>query len=181
MHEITFLNLSPEPQRQHYLHPSEFRILLDRMPTSLYCQLREVRFDDMNLGLRRLGYVSADRHTIAICALPRVVDLTRYLEGRSSRLFGALPGTPWPKVAVKRFLLYDIFLQLLGHTQMVSPDAAGYLKYAGPGEARKFAHDWRTRLWKMSEGLSPLHCPPNSLELATLGEELPRERELISL
>ena len=54
---------------------------------------------------------------IAICALPRRVSLTRFLRHRrqSPREFGARRGAQWPILAVKRFMLYDVFLHELGH------------------------------------------------------------------
>jgi|SRR5579862_1723338 len=110
--------------REHYLNSDDIRTVLVRLPLALWAQLRAVHFNDQGWGTRTLGYVTRGRREIAICALPPRISLTRVLvcgtgsnghKRKSPTEFGAVRGMQWPRVAVRRFLLYDVFLHELGH------------------------------------------------------------------
>ena len=75
--------------------------------------------------------------------------MTRFLtKGLSPRKFGAKRGTQWPTIAIRRFLLYNVFLHQLGHLQIIDksekqPDK----KFANELKAQEFADFWRNKLW----------------------------------
>jgi hypothetical protein len=155
--------------RRHYLHEDEVMVLLGRLPTEIWQNLRVVHFNDRGFGVRTLGYVTGSRHEITICALPPRVSLTRsLLKGQSCAEFGALQGMQWPTLAVRRFLLYDVFLHELGHLQLV--DARRHsqrLRFAREKLAQQFADAWRRALWsKHFDHLDPVHNAPNPMRPA---------------
>jgi hypothetical protein len=94
---------------------------------------------------------------------------------RSPKEFGAVRGRQWLPVAVRRFLLYDVFLHELGHLQVVDEDARDTMrKYAGERRAQEFADYWRHVLWsKPFEHPSLEHHPPTKLEIETALSGLP--------
>ncbi len=153
--------------RKHYLNEYDVEVLLDRLPSEVWSRLRAVHFNDWSFGVRRLGYVNQGRREIAICALPPNVSLTRYMVRHSPRRFGAVRGSQWPERAVRRFLLYDVFLHELGHLQIVDPKASSVRrKFAGQTRAQQFANRWRRRLWSQPfEHSDKIHNPPSELEL----------------
>ena len=163
----------PGELRKHYLNEDDVRTLLDRLPSEVWSRLRAVHFNDRSRGVRWLGYVNRGHREIAICALPPNVSLTRYLVRRSPRQFGAVRGSQWPERAVRRFMLYDVFLHELGHLQIVDPKAKNvWRKFAGQTKAQEFADRWRARLWSQPyEHPDPIHNPPTEVELELLEYE----------
>jgi hypothetical protein len=134
--------------RRHYLTGQDVDVLLGRLPEEIWARLRAVHFNDRAVGNRRLGYVNEGRREIAICALPVHVSLTRFLDRVSPKQFGALHGQQWTETAVRRFMLYDVFLHELGHLQIVDPEASSTRrKFASETLAQEFADEWRARLW----------------------------------
>jgi hypothetical protein len=157
--------------RQHYVDPDDIRIVLKRLPLEIWSKLRAIHFNDRSWGPRTLGYVTRGHREIAICALPPRISLTRWLEGgtgskarrsKSPREFGAVHGRQWPRVAVRRFLLYDVFLHELGHLQAVNQNSWDpWKRYAKERKAQEFADYWRSELWSKPFGHpSPEHQPP---------------------
>ena len=171
---IKFGFTRPRGLRKHYLNEHDVEVLLDRLPAELWSRLRAVHFNDWSFGVRRLGYVNQGHREIAICALPPNVSLTRYLVRQSPRRFGAVRGSQWPERAVRRFLLYDVFLHELGHLQIVDPKASSVRrKFAGQTKAQQFANRWRARLWSQPfEHSDPIHNPPSEVELELVEYEL---------
>src|SRR5258708_7623890 len=107
--------------RKHHVNQSDVEILLHRLPVEIWDRLRAVHFNDRSRGARILGYVNSGRREIAICALPPRMSLTRFLSrGQSILQFGAVRGKQWSETAIRRFLLYDVFLHALGHIQMLN-------------------------------------------------------------
>ncbi len=127
----------PGEKRRHYLNEDDVEVLLSRLPEELWARLRAVHFNDRGWGCRKLGYVTMGFREIAICALPPRVSLSRYLIHRSPREFGSRRGQQWTELAVRRFLLYDVFLHELGHLQIIEPDAKRL--------RRKFASETKLR------------------------------------
>jgi hypothetical protein len=84
--------------------------------------------------------------------------------------FGAMRGRPWSRLAVRRFLLYDVFLHELGHLQVVDESTNEPRKrYAGERKAQEFADYWRMKLWSMSfENLAPEHNAPCAEEMEAI-------------
>jgi hypothetical protein len=160
--------------RKHYLRQADVEVLLARLPEELYERLRAVHFNDQARGNRCLGYVTRGRREIAICALPQRVSLTRFLVKRPGRQrvrgapqdFGAVRGVQWPETAVRRFLLYEVFLHELGHLQIVDPNAKEpRRRFASEGMAQVFANTMRKQLWS-----TPLDHPDPIHNRATEGE-----------
>jgi hypothetical protein len=144
----------------------DVRVVLSRLPGALYQRLRAVHFNDRALA-RTFGYVSRGSREIALCALPPRMSLRRALiRGQTPEQFGAKPGEKWPPLAMRRFLLYDVFLHELGHPQMVDGARTTRLKFAREKLAHEFATEWRNRLWsERFDHADPVHNPPTRQEL----------------
>jgi len=164
----------PGELRKHYVSGEDVQTVLDRLPIEVWSRLRAVHFNDRGFGVRRLGYVNRGHREIGLCALPPNVSLTRYLVRRSPRQFGAIRGSQWPERAVRRFMLYDVFLHELGHLQIIDPKATSVRRrFASETKAQQFADDWRARLWSQPfEHPDPVHNAPSEVELETLEYEL---------
>ncbi len=176
---IKYSYTRPGELRRHYLNERDVQVLLDRLPTDVFARLRAVHFNDRSRGARVLGYVNRGRREIAICALPPNVSLTRYSVRRSPREFGAIRGLQWPERAVRRFLLYDVFLHELGHLQIVDAKATSVRRrFAGETKAKQFADYWRAKLWSEDfEHPDPIHNRPTDVELDLLNDEPQLEEE----
>lgn len=168
--QIKFSVARPGGDRIHYINEEDVRILLGRLPTAIWSRLRAVHFNDRSRGARILGYVSRRGRTeIALCALPPRVRLTRALvKGQSPEKFGARSSHTWPALAVRRFMLYDVFLHELGHLQLVNEKSpSDRLKYAHEKLAQAFAMEWCDKLWsERFEHSDPVHNAPSPSEFA---------------
>lgn len=174
VNRITYSYTRPGELRRHYLNERDVQVLLDRLPVEVCSRLRAVHFNDRGCGVRRLGYVNRSRREIALCALPPNVSLTRFSVRRSPRRFGAIRGLQWPERAVRRFLLYDVFLHELGHLQIIDAKAtSARRRFAGETKAKEFADRWRAKLWSEDfERPDPIHNRPTEVELDLLELEL---------
>lgn len=157
----------PREKRKYYVTPEDIKVLLSRLPEHVWQPLRAVHFNDRSRGARRLGYVNMGHREIAICALPPRVSLSRFLIRHSPLEFGAIRGRQWPETAVRRFVLYDVFLHELGHLQVVKPNAKRVLRrFAVETKAQAFADYWRRSLWeKTFDHPDPIHNYPSIHEL----------------
>jgi hypothetical protein len=156
--------------RIHYLTPEDVLVLLGRLPEELWERLLAVHFNDRSRGRRVAGYVNRARREIAICAFPPSVSGFTSRKWRCSpNTFGAARGKQWPRLAVRRFFLFDVFLHELGHLQIVDPDAkTPRRRFASETLAQRFANRWRRRLWSEHfDHPDPVHNPPTSDELET--------------
>jgi hypothetical protein len=176
MPRITYSYRRPGELRKHYLREQDVEVLLGRLPPELWDRLRAVHFNDCGRGARCLGYVNRGRREIALCALPPRVGLARFLDRRSPRQFGASRGRRWPEIAVRRFMLYDVFLHELGHLQVVDPTAqTERRRFASETKAQEFADEWRARLWaEPFAHPDPIHNAPSEIEL-----ELPEHQTVL--
>ncbi len=170
--EVRFSSSPPNGDRVHHVSAEDLEVVLSRLPASVYARLRAVHFNDRARGNRRLGYTTKrGRREIALCALPPRLSFTPFLvRGQSPRQFGALRGAQWPKLAIRRFLLYDVFLHELGHLQIIIPKAKNpNRRFASETKAQEFADFWRHRLWsKHFEHEDPVHNAPTDEELARI-------------
>ncbi len=162
--QVKFSVTKPGADRIHYVNEADVQVVLSRLPFELWSRLRAVHFNDRARGNRILGYVSRrGRREIALCALPPRVSLARPLRnGQAPEQFGARRGQKWPTLAVRRFMLYDVFLHELGHLQLINERSpSDRLKYAHEKLAQKFAMEWCDRLWsKPFDHPDPVHNPP---------------------
>lgn len=142
--QVKFSTSPPGGDRVHYINEEDIRILLSRLPADLWQNLRIVHLNDRSCGPRRLGYVNRGRCEISICALPPRIGLTRALrEGLTPEQFGATRGEKWPRLAIRRFMLYNVFLHELGHLQLVYKETRSIrLKFAREKLAQEFAMHW---------------------------------------
>src|SRR5262245_65969862 len=87
--------------------------------------------------------------------------------------FGAVRGKHWSRLAVRRFLLYDVFLHELGHLQVVNECATDpWNRFAKERKAQEFANYWRRELWSRPfENALPEHNPPSAEEMERLIEK----------
>ena len=146
---VKFSQSIPGADRLHYVTAEDVRIVLSRLPPELWKGLRTVHFNDRSRGARVFGYVNRGRREIALCALPPRLSLRRVLvKGQTPAQFGAKPGHKWPVLAVRRFMLYDVFLRELGHLQPIKENArSARLRFAHEKMAQVFAVEWCNRLW----------------------------------
>jgi hypothetical protein len=169
--KIKFSISIPGADRIHYVNEEDVRVVLNRLPTDVSQRVRSVHFNDRSRGARLLGYVNAGRREIALCALPPRLSLTRFLvKGQTPEQFGARRGHKWPRLAVRRFMLYDVFLHELGHLQPVDPDAKSVrLRFANEKLSQAFGMYWCDRLWSEPFAHSdPVHNVPTDDEFASV-------------
>lgn len=168
---IQFKYAEPWADRRHFIDEEDVRVLLSRLPKELYKRLEGVYFKDDSFGGKRYGYTTAaGRREITLCALPPRISLTgvlsRYKQSHSS--FGAIKGAQWPSLAVRRFMLYDVFLHELGHLQTIRPEIKNNSKerFANELKAQEFADYWREKLYSEAfDHPDPVHNPPSKQEL----------------
>jgi hypothetical protein len=171
---VKFSVTKPGADRIHYVNEADVRVVLSRLPVEVRQRLHEVHFNDRSRGKRILGYVSGECRDIALCALPPRIALTTALRnGQTPEQFGARSGRKWPTLAVRRFMLYDVFLHELGHLQLIDEKSPSErLKYAREKLAQEFAMEWCEGLWsKPFDHPDPVHNPPSPDELRTLTPE----------
>src|SRR5215475_7607272 len=163
MRKIKFSTTIPGGGRRHYLTEEDVMVVLSRLPEGTWQRLRAVHFNDQARGNRLLGYVNEGRRDIAICALPPRLSLTRALTpGQWCEEFGAKRGEQWPLLAIRRFLLYEVFLHEVGHLQMVNEKSKSErLRFAREKCAQEFADRWRRKLWSEHfDHPDPVHNAP---------------------
>jgi hypothetical protein len=170
--DVRFSVSRPGADRVHHVTEEDIRVVLSRLPREVWHRLRAVHFNDRSRGGHCLGYVNRGRREIALCAQPPRISLARFQrrgEG-SPREFGARRGSQWPELAVRRFLLYDVFLHELGHLQVIDEEAQSQRRmFAMETRAQEFAQHWRRLLWSQPfPHPDPAHNPPAAEELAQL-------------
>jgi tetratricopeptide (TPR) repeat protein len=164
--------------RRHYVDADSVKVVLSRLPEELWSRLRKIHFKDDARGNRRLGYVTRrGRREVTLCALPIRVSLNAFVTtGRYStrtqflNMFGAMPGSQWPVLAVRRFMLYGTLLHEIGHLQVIVPKSSDpNRKFAHEPKAKEFANHWMTKLY--SETFAhpdPVHNKPSTEEVEAL-------------
>jgi hypothetical protein len=160
---IRFSMARPGADRIHHINADDVRVVLSRLPFELWHRLRAVHFNDRARGSRVAGYVTNGHREIALCALPPRISMTGFLvKGQAPEQFGAARGQKWPPLAIRRFMLYDVFLHELGHLQMVDENRPSEkLRFAREKLAQAFAEDWCRRLWSLPFAHNDLvHNPP---------------------
>ena len=162
----------PRGDRRHYVDDADVAVVLSRLPEETTARLRAVHFTDDARGNRRLGYTTTEgRREIALCALPPRVSLNPAVRGQQGALtFGAVKGTQWPTLAVRRFMLYDVLLHEIGHLQIVDDAApSARRRFADERRAQEFADGWREELWSSHfDHADPVHNPPSAEESSAL-------------
>ncbi len=165
---VRFSVPTPGGDRVHQVNEQDVRIVLSRLPSDLWRRLRAVHFNDRSRGARVLGYVNRGGREIALCALPSRMGLTKALRmDQTPEQFGARPGQKWPARAIRRFLLYHVFLHELGHLQLIDDQArSNRLRFAREKLAEEFAVAWCSRLWaEPFAHADPVHNAPTAAEL----------------
>jgi hypothetical protein len=163
---VKFSVARPGADRIHYIDADAVRTVLSRLPLELWQRLRAVHLNDRGRA-RILGYVTRGRREIALCALPPRLSLTAALvKGQTPEHFRARRGEKWPRLAVRRFMLYNVLLHELGHLQLVDNTRSARLKFAREKLAQNFALRWSNWLWTAQFVHSdPVHNPPCPDEL----------------
>jgi Tfp pilus assembly protein PilF len=170
MRQLKFSAHPPGGDRRHSVTEADVRVVLERLPEAVWDRLAAVHFNDRGDD-RRLGYVRQGRREIGLCALPPRVSLASALrESQSPTHFGAVRGCQWPSLAVRRFMLYDVFLHELGHLQVVDEHARSTRrKFARETRAQEFAEHWCRELWsKRFDHPDPVHNWPSGEEIEAL-------------
>ncbi|MBX7221595.1 MAG: hypothetical protein K1Y36_16715 [Blastocatellia bacterium] len=147
---MRFVSKQAYCDRVYHITPDDLLVVLSRIPEQYWSRVRTIHFNDRAKGNRILGYVGARRDEITMCALPPRVSFSPFLvAGQTCAEFGAVYGTQWPITAVRRFLLYDVFLHEIGHCQQASPaESEDWEGFAGEKYAQRFADHWRRKLWQ---------------------------------
>jgi hypothetical protein len=163
MRKIEFSTTIPGGDRRHYLTEEDVMVVLSRLPEETWQRLRAVHFNDRARGNRVLGYVNGGLREISVCALPPRLSLSGALApGQSCEQFGAKRGEQWPLLAIRRFLLYDVFLHEVGHLQLVNERTKSErLRFAREKLSQEFADRWRKRFWSEHfDHPDPVHNAP---------------------
>ena len=140
--------------------------------------VRTIHFKDQNRpyrGGRAVGYTHhGGSREITLLALPPRVSLTSYLSrSQSPKEFGATRNYQWPRLAVRRFMLYSVLLHEIGHLQVVEKTTKGFWEKAKEAQANEFALFWRKKLWSENfEHLDPVHNPPTDEEILNSVDEI---------
>lgn len=166
MRKLKFTYRDPGCDRRHCITEEDVLVVLSRMPEETWQRLRAVHFNDRSFGVRRLGFVQQGLRDISICVLPPRVSLTRFLvKGQTCEEFGAKRGVQWPHLAVRRYMLYDVFLHELGHLQLIDAKRRSKsLRFAREKYAEEFADKWRRQLWsEYFDHPDPVHNAPNPI------------------
>src|SRR5687767_3256842 len=170
--KVRFSVSTPGGDRDYHVLHQDVELVLMRLPSETWVRLRGVHFKDRSRGGRVLGYTSMrGRREITMCALPPRLSLTRFLtRGQTCEEFGARRGAQWPETAIRRFLIYDVFLHELGHLQVVDSRAQdARRRFASETRADDFATYWRNWLWSEVVPIpDPAHHPPSQEERAAL-------------
>lgn len=170
MRRVHYSILPSRSNRVHVVHPEDVNVVLSRLPARLWQRLRAVHFNDRSFGVRKLGYVTGGRREITLCALPRQLGLSAFCRwyALSPSEFGGAWGGKWSTVAVRRFMLYEVFLHELGHLQvMETRDPNRRLGFYQEKLAEEFAIVWRRRLWSPPfDHPDPAHNRPVATESA---------------
>jgi len=172
--KIKFTWKKPGADRIHYVNEEDVLTVLSRLPSHLCEGLREIHFNDRSRGGRVLGYTGYQTRRsfeISLCALPPRYSISALLlRKKSPSIFGAKRGKQWSKLAVRRFILYDVLLHEIGHNQIIDPTAKSIRrKYAQKTKSDEFATYWRRLLWSNHfDHPDPVHNPPSKEELVSL-------------
>lgn len=177
MRQVQFSVTPPKAHRLHYVNQADVAVVLSRLPEETWKRLRGVHFNDRAFGCRTLGYVNRGRHDIALCALPRRLGISALCRkhGLSPSEFGATWGQKWPVLAVRRLMLYEVFLHEVGHLQVYDAHRPSRrLRFYREKLAEEFAFLWRRRLWSVHyDHPDPVHNQPDQTELlASMAEAL---------
>lgn len=170
MREVKFTYKTAYCDRVYHVNEEDIKVVLSRLPIEVKHRLREVHFNDESRGGHTLGYADQRRRSVAICALAPRVSLTRFLvKGQSCAEFGAVKGAQWPELAVRRYILYDVFLHELGHLQIINERSKSERrKFAHETRAEEFADYWRRRLWlEPFDHPDSVHNAPPEFNVAT--------------
>lgn len=173
--QVQYSVREPRCDRVHHVGEEDIRAVLSRLPVDMRNRLNAVHFNDRSRGGRTLGYVNRGRREIALCALPPRMSLTRFLvRGQTPLQFGATRGRQWPAIAIRRFMLYDVFLHELGHLQIINDNAKSVRrKFAMETRAQQFAMYWCKQLWSQRfEHADLVHSPPTQAEIADPDPEM---------
>lgn len=159
----------PRGDRIHLVSEEDVLVVLARLPTETLVRLRAIHFNDRGRGGRVAGYTTIrGRREITLCAVAPRKSFTNFLHrGQSPRTFGAARGSQWPRLALRRYLLYDVLLHEVGHLQVVLPNSRDPRRhFAGERLAQRFADTWRKRLWATPfDHPDPVHNRPTAEEL----------------
>lgn len=154
--------------KRYFINEDDINVLLSRLPEEVYHRLETVYFKDRSWGNKHLGYVTNGSREIVICAIAPRISFTAFLrKTQKPAMFGAVQGSQWPTSAIRRFMLYDVFLHELGHLQIIDDKAKTIRrKFAGETKAQDFAEYWCKTLWSQHYNHDdPIHNPPSKEEL----------------
>jgi|GEM_PF-4884861 len=159
-----------------YLHREDILVLLNRLPLKEYEHLRSVTFKTCKGG-NAFGRVYSKRITgIIICDIASRISISHPKPTKDCLFeYGAIQSLKWPTIAVRRFMLYDVFLHELRHTQIIHPEKKE-TRYKIPKErlAHEYADYWRGELYQEKfDHPDPVHNLPSEEEKEKLQQYWP--------
>ena len=162
-----------EPDVIRYISFKDIEIVKKRVPEEFRTRLRDIFPRYRARGVRVLGSVRTyGRRDVQLnTILPYRVSLGRFLvKGQSALEFGTSPRGQWTPWAVRRFMLYDVFLHEIGHLQIIDPGNSNIKrKFASETKAQEFADGLRRKLWfSYFDHPDPVHNSPQPDELSVI-------------
>jgi hypothetical protein len=162
---VQFVVLPAREGRVHHIGPEDVEVVLARLGPERTARLRSVTFLDAGKRVRELGFVQPGHRDISLCALPAAISLNGFLlQGQSPERYGASWDHPWPREAIRRFLMYDVLLHEIAHMQIVKTKSGGNRRrFADEPMAHELAFGWCDALWRERfEHPDPAHNAPPS-------------------
>lgn len=178
--EILFHEKMVRGDLYRYVTKEDVLILLNRLPLKEYEHLKTVTFDTC-IGAYKFGYVSYKRvNGIVLCDQPQRMAM-RGADAKRGHLteYGGLNNIKWPTMAVRRYMLYNVFLHELRHTQIVKPNKK-HIWEKTPNEklANEYSDHWRGTLYSQHfDHPDPVHNLPTEEEKEHLQKYWPLAME----
>ncbi|MEN0049701.1 MAG: hypothetical protein AAF806_21755 [Bacteroidota bacterium] len=165
-----------------YLKKEDVLVLLNRLPLEEYEHLKSVTFKTCRGG-NAYGRVYHKRSAgIIICDQSARTSI-RVTEAKRGSLeeFGALNNMKWPTLAIRRFMLYDVFLHELKHTQLLKNGKKRIVdKIPLEKQAEEYAEYWRGELYQQHfDHPDPVHNLPSEAEKERLQKYWPKAMDFL--
>lgn len=165
--EIVFHENWVQSDLYRYLKKEDILVLLNRLPLEEYEHLKSVTFKTCR-GRNVYGKVYHKRSAGIIICDQSARTSVRVKEAKRGSIeeFGALNNIKWPTLAIRRFMLYDVFLHELKHTQLLRNSKKRIVdKIPLEKQAEEYAEYWRGELYQHHfDHPDPVHNLPSEIE-----------------
>jgi len=148
--DIIFHEKEVRGDLHRFVTKEDILTLLNRLPLEEYQQLKTVTFETCG-GAYQFGYVFYKRvKGIVLCDQPLRMGMKEADAKRGHLIeYGGLNNMKWPIIAIRRYMLYNVFLHELRHTHIVNPHKK-LTRHKIPFEklANEYSDFWRGELYK---------------------------------